>query len=424
LKFSNLVILLSLILVLLIGWLGPQFIYQIRPYTFYISGFAIGGIMLLTISSNILSHQKSISIQWNLGALLASIIAGYFIPWIILQYIVISISILIILSLFFLQGLKLRKGIPPIITLLLCFLTYWEFSKPTNFFEEQTSYEDKVVFSAETQYHQVVITQWHNDYWCFIDNLKNISSIDEYLFYEPMAHSVFKITDNLKDVLIIGGENGCLIREVLKHKVNKIEVISYDTLLRNLGKELSCFTGMNKESYSHEKVQIRHENLIAFASNANVKYDAIFIDLPDPRSIETNQYYTLEFYQMVKKMLNEEGLMIAQSGSPYFATQAFNCIGHTLRKSGFNTLPIHNQILTLGEWGWYICSTKLDQDMMKEQLINQEFSEVQTKWFNQEAAKLVSAFGKTYSDTSNVGINTLENPLVYQYYLKGNWDLN
>ena len=120
----------------------------------------------------------------------------------------------------------------------------------------------------------------------------------------------------------------------------------------------------------------------------------------------------------------EDGVMITQAGSPYFATQAFYAIGQTIKSAGFDILPIHNQVLTLGEWGWYICSVSQDQGTMKEKILSSNEMDVSTRWFNQEAAFLITAFGKTYFDTLNVGINSIDNPLVHQYYLKGNWVMN
>ena len=308
---------------------------------------------------------------------------------------------------------------------ILSMLGFWWFSSPIMYLQEQSDYEDKVLFATETQYHDLVITQWHDDHWVFIDKLKNISSIDEYLYYEPMTHGVFKVSDRIEEALVIGGENGCLIREVIKYdEVKRIDVISYDSLLRKLGMENPYFIEMNKKAFDHAYVHIIHEELLQYVYNSNEKYDAIFIDLPDPRSVETNQYYTFEFYNLIRNMLNTGGVMITQAGSPYFATDAYNSIGQTIREAGFNVLPIHNQILTLGEWGWYICSLDQHTDILKKRLLEQKESPVETKWFNQEAATLISSFGKTYTDSSDVHINTLDNPLVYQYYLKGNWNLN
>jgi spermidine synthase len=280
------------------------------------------------------------------------------------------------------------------------------------------------VFTSETQFHQLVVTQWQKDFWFFIDKLKNICSIDEYLFYEPMVHGALQVAGSEVEVLVLGGENGCLLREVLKYgEVKKIDVVSYDSLLRKLGEQNQYFTRMNKNAYKHPKIHVLSESLLEFVSHTESRYDVIFIDLPDPRSIETNQYYTREFYSFLKKIVKDQGLLITQAGSPYFATEAFYSIGKTIQDCSFNTLPLHNQILTLGEWGWYICSSSLSENEMQNKLCDFEALDVETKWWNREAANLVSSFGKTYSDTLHIGINTLDNPLVYRYYLKGNWNM-
>jgi predicted membrane-bound spermidine synthase len=415
----------SLILLLIVCFLGPQFIYQIRPYTFYISGFVVGSIWIVAISSSLLAHDPPNKFPWNSIFFLIGYLTGYLLPAGVLQYSTIAISMII--ATYFLVTFPIKPILKATvsISLIALILVFWRFSAPMVFHEVQSDYEDKVIFTAETQFHELVVTQWHQDYWFFIDKLKNLSSIDEYLYYEPMAHSVLKVADQKEEVLVIGGENGCLIREVLKNDgINNIDVISYDTLLRNLGIENQYFLNMNQAAYSSEKIHIIHENVLRYISNPTKKYDVIFMDLPDPKSTETNQYYTIEFYNLIEKFLNENGIMITQAGSPYFATQAFYAIGQTIQAAGFHVLPIHNQILTLGEWGWYICSMGQGPAKLKKRLVQQKEFSFETKWFNDEAASLISSFGKTYNDTLNVQINSLENPLVYKYYLKGNWNLN
>ncbi len=424
-NISDILKILSLLSIILLCWLGPQFIYQFRPYTFYFSGFAILCILILIISTLLLSTKQSIQKPWILSAFLIGYGIGYLLSANVVYYLIIGLSVICIGYYLFANQLNLIYKSTVLTTVILSVVVFWSFSTPMLFFDDQPTYEDKVVFNAKTQYHDLVITQWHHDYWYFIDQLKNLSSIDEYLYYEPMVHSVFEIPSKSGDVLVLGGENGCLIREVLKYDhINRVDVISYDTLLRNLGMENPYFTQINLNAFKNEKVHIIHEDLLQFISAKEQKYDLIFIDLPDPRSLESNQYYTREFYQLINKHLNDQGVMITQAGSPYFATEAFFVIGNTIQSVGFNTLAIHNQILTLGEWGWYICSKELSEEKLKERLQSPNAISVQTRWYNQDAARLISSFGKSTEPAQEFSINTLENPLVYKYYLKGNWDLN
>ncbi len=413
-----------LINLIVIGWIYPQFLYQFRPYTFYITGFAIGGIIITSTASQVLLVRAT-SFSWNLILIFTGYFLGFWIPSVILQYSIIGLLIIYLIVFYVIKKPGFKPTFAMAITFAIATQLYSQFSKSIIFYPEQVGYEDKIVFTSKTQFHELVITQWKEDYWFFMDKLKNICSIDEFLFYEPMVHSAFQVSENMQEILVLGGENGCLVREILKYAdVSKIDVVSYDTLLRKLGQENEFYTVMNQESMDNNKVNIIHQNLLDFVTSNNIKYDAVFIDLPDPRSIETNQYYTQEFYSILIGSLKDQALMVTQAGSPYFATEAFYSVGKTIVESGYHALPIHNQILTLGEWGWYICSRDLTENELKTRIVNMEHVAIETEWWNPGAAKLITSFGKTYSDTLNVGINTLDNPLVYQYYLKGNWEMN
>jgi len=414
---------ISILLIIIVAWLGPQFLYQIRPHTFYITGYSILLIVAIILASQ-LNQRTGKSTYFDYLALIIGYLLGRWISIEILPYIVVGLLV-VFLTIFIVQ---MRPGFKLTLLLIFAFALGWQlhfhFSKPMDFFAEQKDYEDKVLFTSETQFHKLVITQWQDEHWFFIDKLKNICSIDEYLFYEPMVHGAMGVAEDLEEVLVLGGENGCLIRELLKYnEVRGISVVSYDSVLRSLGTQNPYFTSMNQNASKDSRVKLVKGDLLEFVSGNSKKYDIIFIDLPDPRSIETNQFYTLEFYNMLKHLLNKKAIVVTQAGSPYFATQAFYSIAETLKEVGFEVLPIHNQILTLGEWGWYICSLEKDEETMRNQVIYNKTPGIETMWWNDEAAKLVTSFGKTYSDTFNVGVNTLDNPVVYQYYLKGNWDM-
>jgi spermidine synthase len=145
--------------------------------------------------------------------------------------------------------------------------------------------------------------------------------------------------------------------------------------------------------------------------------------LPDAKNIELNKLYALEFYQMAHRSLRPNGHIITQAGSPYYATKAFYCIEKTMKKAGFKSLPLHNQILTLGEWGWIIGSKKLSKSKMIAILENASYQHLNTKWFDKETVKLMTSFGKPLIDTTGIEINTINTPVLYLYYLNGNWDL-
>jgi spermidine synthase len=141
--------------------------------------------------------------------------------------------------------------------------------------------------------------------------------------------------------------------------------------------------------------------------------------------VELSRLYSQEFYRIAHKHLRPNGVIITQAGSPYFATRAFNCIFETMKSANFITVPMHNQILSLGEWGW-VMGVKSDKDFnIKASLQKLDFNEVETKWINNDAMKLITSFGKDIFpiETDSVEINRIHEPVLYRYYLNGNWEL-
>jgi spermidine synthase len=174
-----------------------------------------------------------------------------------------------------------------------------------------------------------------------------------------------------------------------------------------------------------DKVQIINADGYTYIENNSAYFDIIIIDLPDPKSIELGRLYSYEFYKLCFRSLRPNGLIITQAGSPYFASRSFKCIDKTMEEAGFATVPLHNQVITLGEWGWVAGAKSLNKVQFKAALQNLDFEGISTKWINNEAMTLMTSFGKDFTRDSrdSVEVNTIHNPVLFNYYLKGDWDL-
>lgn len=291
---------------------------------------------------------------------------------------------------------------------------------------EEVRYKDRVIFSEQTKYQKLVITQSNSDYWLFINGNQQLSTVDEIMYHEPLVHPLLKLHPNPKDVLILGGGDGCAAREILKYNVvEKITLVDLDPEMTNLALVHPVLSEINQHALEHEKVTTINQDGYSFLEKENKYYDIIIIDLPDPKSIELGRLYSYEFYKLCRKVLRPNGLIVTQSGSPYFAARAFKCIENTMSEAGFSTVPIHNQVITLGEWGWILGSKSLTKEQFKKALVNLEFEDIPTKWINNEAMTLMTSFGKdfTINKKDSIEINTIHNPVLFKYYLNGEWDL-
>ncbi|MBL4708255.1 MAG: polyamine aminopropyltransferase [Flavobacteriales bacterium] len=311
-------------------------------------------------------------------------------------------------------------------TLLLLFTigTGFLFAEQIVLFGEQSRYKDKIVYRTQSRYQKIIITQWQEHYWLFINGNQQLSTFDEYLYHEPMIHPIMAITPEHKEILIIGGGDGFNVKELLKYNdIKHITLVDLDPVMTDLGREFGGLVKYNDSSLYNSKVKIYHQDGFTFIEKSKNFYDLIVVDLPDAKNIDLNKLYTLEFYQMAHRLLRPHGHLITQAGSPYYATRATHCINKTMQAAGFTTLQLHNQVLTLGEWGWVIGSKYLSKSQMIHTMKNKSYEDLNNKWLTRESISLITSFGKPLFDTTGVKINTINAPVLYQYYLDGNWDL-
>ncbi|WP_346881901.1 polyamine aminopropyltransferase [uncultured Algibacter sp.] len=295
------------------------------------------------------------------------------------------------------------------------------FAKPLVLFGEQAKYKDKIVFSEQTKYQKIVITKWKDWYSLYINGNQQLSTFDEYLYHEPMVHTTLGITKKKENILILGGGDGCIVRELLKYKdIGKITLVDLDEKMLSLGKEHQIFKTLNKNALNSGKVNTVVADAFTFLEKSSVIYDAILVDLPDPNNVDLNKLYTKEFYRLCYNHLEANGTFITQSGSPYYATKAFYCIDKTLKSAGFYTLPMHNQVLTLGEWGWIMAKKDL---VTPSDLYQIDLNNIPLKWLDKTALIGLTSFGKPLVDTTGIEVNTIFDPKLYLYYKAGNWNL-
>ncbi|MBT9169457.1 MAG: Polyamine aminopropyltransferase [Syntrophomonadaceae bacterium] len=145
-----------------------------------------------------------------------------------------------------------------------------------------------------------------------LDGTVQLTETDEKYYHEPLAHCALFSHVNPKDVLIIGGGDGGLLREVVKHPVNSITLVDIDREVIELTKKyLPDFAG---NSWDDKRLKIYIEDGAIFVKKTKKKYDIIILDTPDPIGPALSLFKTT-FYLNCKKILAPAGIIIRQTGS-------------------------------------------------------------------------------------------------------------
>ena len=290
---------------------------------------------------------------------------------------------------------------------------------------DKIRYDDRVVYSEQSRYQKIVLTYGEGNYWLFLNGHQQLSTFDEALYHEPLVHPPVLLHDQPRRILVIGGGDGAAVRELLKHsQIDQITLVDLDPKVTQLAMSHPVLLNINQNALNHEKVEVINQDGFTYLEDIGERYDIIIADFPDPRTVDLGRLYSFEFYLLCHRALTDDGILITQAGSPYYAEQAFQCIEKTIAAAGFSTLPLHNQVITLGEWGWVIGSKNSGTDL-KAELQGKTLSGIETQWLTDEALTLISSFGKQVFDRDfeEPRVNRLHDPVLYRYYLNGKWDV-
>jgi spermidine synthase len=312
-------------------------------------------------------------------------------------------------------------GIFVSLTLLIGSIT----AKEIVLYGEQSRYRDQVIFSERSQYQQIVITQWKGNHWLYLNNHLQFSTFDEQMYHEPLVHPVMNLVVNPQKVLILGGGDGCALREVLKYEsIKEVVLVDLDPRMTELGNSHPVLLGANESAFEDNRVKVVNQDAFKYLEESVEIFDVMIIDFPDPKTIEVNRLYSKEFFKIAYLHLQENGALITQAGSPYFAGKAFNCLAKTIAAADFTTAKMHNHIITMGEWGFIIGLKNGSKEKIVSDLRGMKFDNIPLRWLNQEAMLMMTSFGKHITlDEEEVEINSIHNPVLYRYYNSGRWDL-
>ncbi len=424
-------------------------IYLVMPYSSYIDliiygesiviGLLIGmEIPLVTringeyeqLRTNISSIMENDYFGSLVGGLFFAFIGIRFLGLTYTPFVVGGINLLVAIIVLFKFGsvlsgklgsrLKLIGAILPVL-----FVVGITFANPIVIFGNQSRYSEKIIFSKQTPYQQITVTQRNDDYWLYLNQGKQLCTFDEWKYHEALVHPAVGLTKGPIDVLILGAGDGCGIRELLKYdRVRVVTLVDLDSVMVKVGAEHPIFRRMNKDAYHSKKVDVVVGDAFNYLENSGNYYDLIIADFPDPKSIELNRLYSWEFYQLCYRQLKARGVFVTQATSPYYTTKAFRSIEKTMQAAKFNTLAIHDHVYTFGEWGWVIGSKLLTSYQMKSNIHNIPLASIgELRGLTSDLLVGMTCFGQDLVevDTAKLEVNSIHNPVIYKYYQDGNW---
>jgi len=138
---------------------------------------------------------------------------------------------------------------------------------------------------------------------------------DEFLYHEPIAHAPCALHGKPERVLIAGGADGGVLREVLKWgTVREAVVVDIDGDVVTACREL--LPEIHQGAFDDPRARVEVGDAFAFIEAKAQAWDVIIADLTDP--IEEGPAYKLftqEFFAACRRALRPGGVFVNQAGS-------------------------------------------------------------------------------------------------------------
>lgn len=178
---------------------------------------------------------------------------------------------------------------------------------------------DKVYFESKTEHQHLMI--FHNAMFgrvMVLDGIVQTTERDEFIYHEMLTHVPLFAHGNAKRVLIIGGGDGGILREVCKHpSVERVTQVEIDQAVIDMAKEY--LPNHSAGAFDDPRANIVIDDGMRFVNETTEKFDVIISDSTDPIG-PGEVLFTSDFYESCKRCLNEGGIMATQNGVVFMQT--------------------------------------------------------------------------------------------------------
>lgn len=199
----------------------------------------------------------------------------------------------------------------------------------------------KSLRKAKTRYQEIELVDTDEfGKVLLLDNITQVAERNDYDYHETMVHPAICSHPKTESVLVIGGGDGGIVREVLKYPcVKRVEIAELDDGVIEFSKKY--LGSVHKGCFDDPRLHINVVDGRMFIEQHKGVFDIIIMDMTDPFG-PSKMLYTREFFRSVKRSLKgPNGIFVMHTESPVSRPQAFSCIQKTLKSVFLNVNPMY-----------------------------------------------------------------------------------
>lgn len=240
-------------------------------------------------------------------------------------------------------------------------------------FENKTDHQHLVIFES-TSFGRVMA----------LDGIIQTTERDEFIYHEMLAHVPLFAHGQAKDVLIIGGGDGGLLREVLKHQnIERAVQVEIDQAVIDMC--VKYLPNHSAGAYDNPRAEIVINDGIEYVKTTDRQFDIILSDSTDPIG-PGEVLFTSPFYEGIKRCLKPGGIFAAQNGVAFMQPDEVSTTNKRLSPlftdTGFYSAPVPTYIGGLMTFAWASDNAAARQTALATLEQRYQDSGIQTRYYN------------------------------------------
>lgn len=243
----------------------------------------------------------------------------------------------------------------------------------------------QTLYSGKSEFQQLdILDTVEYGRMMLLDGLVMCTERDEFVYHDMICHPALFTHPDPKQVLVIGGGDGGSIREIVKHKgVELATLCEIDGLV--IDKSVELLPTMASEiDGSNPRVKLHVDDGLAYIREHQNEFDVIMVDSTDPIGPAVGLFEE-DFYRLVFGALKEDGIMIAQSESPFYHAEIQKNMYGNLR-AVFPIVEMYQAFIPTypsGLWSFAFASKKYHpvRDFDRKRAAGRDFH---TRYYNED----------------------------------------
>ena len=219
---------------------------------------------------------------------------------------------------------------------------------------------ERQLYSGQSEFQRIDVFEYPEfGRFLTLDGYMMLTERDEFIYHEMITHVPLAVHPKVKRVLVIGAGDGGVIRELVRYpEIEDIDLVEIDELVVEVCRKYLPQTACRLDD---PRVHIHYEDGLKYIRSCEDEYDLILVDSTDPFG-PGEGLFTREFYGNCFKALKDDGIMINQHESHFYAEDAAAC--QSMHKLIVESFPIskiyqaHIPTYPSGHWLFGFASKK------------------------------------------------------------------